>query len=234
MRRIFHVAAALLGSIRCAFCTLVAVNFLPMHEGLWDYRHRVWQVVLMQMPILLLLLMFSLVLIFWYEKVQEYNAKLFSASNQPVAIAINKMKYIIVTVNVSIACMLVIVWVFMTQFSYARDFLLDTVHAVQGFFALIWAVCFGWISLRANGISSKYSREDGAPFRILGAICTICCVCFTSRALLLVLEIWIAELSDNVVASVAYVSGRHSLVISDTFSRYYFVSECVPVICLLL
>ena len=66
MRRIFHVAAALLGSIRCTYCTLVAVNFLPAYDGLWDYRQRVWQVVLMQMPILLLLFMFSLVFFFWY------------------------------------------------------------------------------------------------------------------------------------------------------------------------
>jgi hypothetical protein len=210
MRRIFHVTAALLGGVRCAYCTLVAVNFLPLQQGIWDYRHKLWQVVLMQMPILFLLFMFSLVFFFWYERMKEYNAKLFSTNNQPpVAIAIsNKMKYIIVTVNVSIACMLVVVWMFMTQFPSSLGFLLDTVHAIQGFFALVWAVCFGWISVRANGISDKLKelKKEGKPFRILGAICAICCTCFAARSTMLVLEIWIAELSDNVFASVACAS----------------------------
>jgi hypothetical protein len=141
-----------------------------------------------------------------YERMKEYNTKLFSTNNQPVAISVNnKMKYIIVTGNVSIACMLIVVWVFMTQFPSARAFLLDTVHAIQGFFALVWAICFGWISFRANGISDRLKelKKEGKPFRILGGICTICCTCFASRSILLVLEIWIAELSDNVIASVA-------------------------------
>ena len=212
MRRIFHVAAALLASIRCAYCTLVAVNFLPSYQGLWDYRHRVWQVVLMQMPILLLLFMFSLVFFFWFERMKDYNTKLFSTNNQPAPAAMSsKMKYIIVTVNVSIACMLVVVWLFMTQFTSARDFLLDTVHAIQGFFALVWAVCFGWISVRASGISEKLIKlhkmpDTKNPLRILGAICFICSTCFASRAILLLLEIWIDDLSDNAIASAACAS----------------------------
>jgi hypothetical protein len=212
MRRIFHLAAASLGSIRCAYCTLVAVNFLPSYQGLWDYRRRIWQVVLMQMPILLLLFMFSLVFFFWFERMKDYNTKLFNTNNQPAPATISsKMKYIIVTVNVSIACMLVVVWLFMTQFSSARDFLLDTVHAIQGFFALVWAICFGWISLRAKGVSDKLIKlhkmtDAENPLKIFIAICTMCSTCFASRAILLLLEIWIVGLSDNVFASVAYVS----------------------------
>jgi hypothetical protein len=212
MRRIFHLAAASLGSIRCAYCTLVAVNFLPSYQGLWDYRRRVWQVVLMQMPILLLLFMFSLVFFFWFERMKDYNTKLFNTNNQPApATMSSKMKYIIVTVNVSIACMLVVVWLFMTQFSSARDFLLDTVHAIQGFFALVWAICFGWISLRAKGVSDKLIKlhkmtDAENPLKIFIAICTMCSTCFASRAILLLLEIWIVGLSDNVFASVACVS----------------------------
>jgi hypothetical protein len=206
MRRIFHLAAAVLGSLRCGYCTLVGLNFSNDYQGLWDYRHRMWQVVLMQMPILLLLFMFSLVFFFWYQKMNDINAKVFSTNNHAVpAPKGSKMKYIIITFNASIACMLIVVWLFMMRFANQREFLLNTVHGIQGFFALVWAVCFGWISLRQiPNITSKIRMvpETKRHLKILSAVCTTCCTCFASRALLLLLEIWIVELSDNVNASV--------------------------------
>ncbi len=207
MRRTFHVVAAMLGSIRCGYCTILAINFLPGYQGLWNYRQRVWQIVLMQMPILLLLFMFSLVFFFWFQKMNEIKAKAISNQSTPSTKS-SKMTYVLLTVNLSIACMLAVVWLFMTQFASARNFLLDTVHAIQGFFALVWAFCFGWISLRQiPGIFEKIhmTQDTEKHLKILRAVCMTCSMCFASRALLLILEIWIVGLGDNVIASVVCV-----------------------------
>jgi hypothetical protein len=191
MRRTFHVVAAMLGAIRCGYCTILAVNFLPGYQGLWNYRQRVWQIVLMQMPILLLLFMFSLVFFFWFQKMNEIKTKAISNQSTPTTKG-NKLSYVLLTVNLSIACILAVVWLFMTQFSSARNFLLDTVHAIQGFFALVWAGCFGWISLRQiPSIFEKMSmtQDTEKHLKILRAVCITCSMCFASRALLLILEI---------------------------------------------